>query len=378
MPQVIPFTEAWETAKTVVGDRRVDATTEKLYRRLCNLIYTKAIPQVLEWEILKKEGTPIAVNGDYRTGTLTMTSGSATVTLAGGTFPSAVVNGWKLKITSGADQDDVYEVLTRNSDTSLTLKRTFLGTTASLLTYTLYQDFLELPSDFDKFTTNPRLWYRSGGTVQYLTYKEDELFLGFQDASVGIPEYFRLHPNLTSNDLPQIQFNTGWDEDTLIYLEYIELLSELTEYTTDTVDVTNNSTTVSASPNTSTLWSTNVAANDYFRVDDQGDWFKVSSVTNNSTIVLASVYTGPTKTAKRYTISKNLTVIPEIWQNAVIYGTAALAAAHQDDEAGFARWQGMSGIPVGVLTSLARQENRVNYGNQRMRTVYQTTRGVRR
>jgi len=369
---IIPFTEAWERAKLIVGDRRVDSDTERLYKNLCNIIYTQAIPQVLEFDFLRKEvSTPILVNSSYSTGTVTVADASATVTGASTTFPTAAGVGWKLKISG---DDNIYEVLTRDSATQLTLKRTYKGTLTSGNSYILYQDLMSLASDFDRFTTNPRIWYRDSGTVQYIDFKEDGLFLEAQITNSNQPRFFRLSPSKDASDNYQIQFDGPFDADTLIYYEYIPALTELTEYVTGTVAVTNNSTTVTG---TGTVWSTNVVAGDYFRIDNDSRWFKISSVGSDTGIVLASVYKGSTVTGAAYTASQVFTKIPEVYQNAIIYGIAALAASHQDDEAGYSRWLKLSGIPEGVLGSLARAENRVNYGKQRMRTVYQST-GVRR
>lgn len=371
----IPFTQAWEDAKRLVGDRRSDEDTESLYKSMYNLIYAKAIPQVLEWDMLRADLTPILVNADYQTGTLTMTSGSAAVTLASGTFPSAMGAGWKLRVLSGSDADDVYDILTRDSGTTATLARAFQGTTASSLSYIVYQDLMSLPSNFDRFTVNPKIYTMQGGRPKMITFKEDGQFFDRQIGRVGTPSECRLSPDKDSSGNYQLQFNCGWDEDTLIYGEYIKLLDDLVEYTTGTVAVTNASTTVTG---TGTLFSTNVSAGQYFRVDSTREWYLISSVGSAAGIVLASSYKGATASGVSYTICDAPTSIPSVWQSAITYGIAALAASHQDDNVGYARWQRLSGIPESVLSNLARAENRLTYGNQRMRTIYQTQRGARR
>ena len=173
----IPFTQGWEDAKKMVGDRRTDSDTELLYKRLYNLVYSKGIPQILEWDMLRAEWTPLIVRADYSTGTVTATDASAVITLASGTFPSTVAAGYKFRLKSGADTDDIYEVLTRDSGTQITLTRNFQGTTASSLQYIVYQDLVSLPSDFDRFTANPKIFIREGGRVRFITFKEDGQFL---------------------------------------------------------------------------------------------------------------------------------------------------------------------------------------------------------
>ena len=375
---VTPFTKGYEDAKEFIGDRRVDAATEGIYRSLYNIVYTQAIPQVLEFDIIKKEvDPPILVNADFITGTVTATKDNATITFSS-SLPAAVAAGWKLKITSGADQDDLYEVATRASDTTVTLTRTFIGTTASSLNFVLYQDLMSMPSDFSRLTTNPRFWYRRNGSVQTLDFREDGIFLTKQVTIAGTPSECRIALSLDSSQNHRLQFNSGWNEDTLIYGEYSEQFDDLTEYVEGTVAVTNGSTTVTG---TDTLFSSNIAANDYFRLDDDKNkstvWYRVSSVTSNTVFVLASAYVGATVSGKAHTVSK-APDIPEIWQNGITYGTAALGALQLDDYEGFGHWQRLSGIPEGVLLSLMRHESKTRYGTQRMATVYQLRRNFRR
>lgn len=370
----IPFTQGWEDAKVIVGDRRSDATTEQLYKRLYNLVYSKAIPQALEWDMFRADFTPLILRADYQTGTLAVTNASTSVTLTGGTFPTTMNTQWKLRLLSGSDTDDIYEISSRDSGTTATLNRAFSGTTASGLSFIVYQDMVSLPSNFDRFTANPKIWTREGGRNRPITFKEDGQFLAMQAGEVGVPTECRIHPDRDSSGLYQLQFNKGWEEETLIYGEYIKVLDDLTEYVTGSVAVTNNSASVTG---TSTLWNTNVAVGDYFRVDDNGEWYKITAVGGDTGITLEAVYRGATASGKAYTIAKAPVDIPQAWQSAITYGIAALAAAHQDDEQGFRRWQAMSGIPAGALANLARAESRLTYGTQRMRTIYQKP-GVRR
>lgn len=73
---------------------------------------------------MKKRILP-ATNDDYVTGTLTFTSGSAVVTLTGGTLPTWIaVNGYV--ITEDGTQ---YEISTRDSDTQLTMVQLYDGDT---------------------------------------------------------------------------------------------------------------------------------------------------------------------------------------------------------------------------------------------------------
>lgn len=68
----------------------------------------------------------------YRTGTISLTNGSATVTGALTAFVNNAYRGDTLYILSGADAGSVYELdADASANTSLTLQSAFTGTTAS-------------------------------------------------------------------------------------------------------------------------------------------------------------------------------------------------------------------------------------------------------
>jgi len=76
----------------------------------------------------------------YTTGTLTATSGSTAVTLAGGTWPTTILPGWSIYIGSAAPAQGVagwYEVAAVPSGTALTLDRNYTGATGSGKAYML-------------------------------------------------------------------------------------------------------------------------------------------------------------------------------------------------------------------------------------------------
>lgn len=67
----------------------------------------------------------------YRVGTIAVTAGSATVTGSGTAWVSGVRKGWVLQLLSaGGDLTD-YEIASVNSNTSITLERTYTGTTGT-------------------------------------------------------------------------------------------------------------------------------------------------------------------------------------------------------------------------------------------------------
>lgn len=75
--------------------------------------------------------------GWYRTGTVTVTNGSAAVTGVGGIWLSQAAAGDLFTI----DGTKFYEILTVNSDTSITLQTTYTGTTQSGIAYAIVRNF---------------------------------------------------------------------------------------------------------------------------------------------------------------------------------------------------------------------------------------------
>ena len=88
-------------------------------------------------------------------GTVTLTYGSAVVTLAGATWPATLPYA-EIMLPDGL----WYEVLTRDSTTQITLTTTWQGTTASAQTYTLATMQYPLPADCRKIdqVVRSRFW----------------------------------------------------------------------------------------------------------------------------------------------------------------------------------------------------------------------------
>jgi len=72
-------------------------------------------------------------------------------------------------------------------------------------------------------------------------------------------------------------------------------------YTTGTISVTNGSSTVTGS-GTSWATSTNAEAGEYIKLPD-GKWYKISSISSNTSLVVEVSYQGSTSSGQSYTIS---------------------------------------------------------------------------
>jgi hypothetical protein len=96
------------------------------------------------WNFYKTYGD-LTLREPYETGTLTLTITDATVTLAGGTWPTWAASG-KLRIGS-----KVYRVASRTSNSDIELATAWSEDTESGTAFTLFQDEYTLASDLLKF-----------------------------------------------------------------------------------------------------------------------------------------------------------------------------------------------------------------------------------
>lgn len=128
----------WAYALRMYGDHQgAKADTEKME------IVNDALSWLTnedDWPYMHRFGV-IDFNAAYTTGTIAITSGTATVTLTGGTWPTWAASG-DIYLNGQS-----YRVSTRTSATVLTLAETFNGDDVSGSSYTLAQHRYALPSD---------------------------------------------------------------------------------------------------------------------------------------------------------------------------------------------------------------------------------------
>lgn len=96
------------------------------------------------WPHLLRRGY-LDLNGAYSTGTITLTSGSATVTLATGTWPSWAASG-RLFFAG-----QIIDIATRTSDTEVVIASAWAKATLTGQSYVLFQNEYDLPDDLWRF-----------------------------------------------------------------------------------------------------------------------------------------------------------------------------------------------------------------------------------
>lgn len=156
---------------------------------------------------------------EYIVGTATFTKGSIVVTFTGGTvLPADVVTASK-KIAKDGDKTG-YEIVVRNSNTSLDMKFAWMEETATDVTYKIVQDIYSLQSDVESLKiveqhfSNLNMLLVRNLPVQFKIEKRPQLAMLTKDKKIQIYpapdrvlhivyEYFRLF-SLRASDLTLI------------------------------------------------------------------------------------------------------------------------------------------------------------------------------
>lgn len=123
-----------------------DSTNQTNVKRWINYVQQDLCAR-WPWPFLEGRESIVTVS-DYTTGTVSISSGSTTLTGNGTTFSSSVDTTYFIQLSSA---NDWYQVSSRGGNTSLTLATAYAQTTnATALTYTLRKFFYSLSSSADE------------------------------------------------------------------------------------------------------------------------------------------------------------------------------------------------------------------------------------
>lgn len=130
------------------------------------------VSQEQEWPFLLTDRGTFSLDAAYSTGTLTLTTGSTTCTLATGTWPTWAASG-KLKISG-----KTYFIASRTSGSVIVLATAWKETTTSTATFVIFRDEYALASDLMKFGSihQGESWYWGSDPVgfdQFLQMQND-------------------------------------------------------------------------------------------------------------------------------------------------------------------------------------------------------------
>lgn len=327
---IIPFTELFERLMTL---SKIDSfNNEDFAKGLVNDAYTRSLPSLNDWNPLIK-GSFLTMTAYYSTGTVSCTAGTTALTGAGTTWTSNMTtdNGWKIKF-SGFDNVYYFDYV---SATSATINPALEGAVNMAgQTYRLFRDEYALPSDFDRLLKNGSLYVQQGGRTYNVIGElpRDQFREQFiPDPSDPIFRTILTGINIAGNRL--LRVNPPPLTAKVYPFEYIPKLAPMYEYTVGTVSVTTGSAVVTGS---GTLFSSNVVAGQYFRIDtigrgDSSKWYQILSVDSQTQITLTSVYTDSNEIGVEYTICSAPVGLPAEFHEFILYEAVSVSVASSAD-----------------------------------------------
>lgn len=327
---IIPFTEIFERLMTLA---KIDSFNNEDYAKgLVNDVYTRVLPGINDWNPITKDGF-LSTTASYLTGTVACAAGGTAVTGNGTTWTSDMTyaNGWRIKF---AGLNNVYE-FTRTGNGTATINPALEGSTNLTASgYNLFKDEYALPSDFDRFLRNGSFYVMQGGRL-YNTieeYPRDKFREEFFPEPLD-PVFRLILTRTDANGNRMVRLNPPPKTARVYPIDYIPKIPPMREYTTGTVSVVNGDATVTGS---GTLFTTNVVAGQYFRIDTvgQGDsskWYQVASVTSNTALELTSAYEDANETGVEYTICSAPTAFPPEFHEFILWEAVSVAVASASD-----------------------------------------------
>jgi hypothetical protein len=347
------FTQIVEDVMLEMRESSTDTTVKKKYKRRVNDIYVREIPSKFEWDWLRSLGT-LSLQAAYKTGTVTVVNGSASITGSGTTWTSAM-SEMKFSVPS---TNEVY-TFTRTGNTTGTISPVYQGASGSDLGYVIFQDTYALASDYSRATNVPGFYYDySTGRPTLDWYDDTKWYKYYTTQTSQFPKAWRECPTRSSMGLYQVQIQPPVDTARIVSYEYIKALPEMSDFSTGTASTTAASKTVT----TLADYSASISAGQYFRVNSDGTWCKISTV-SGTTITLTDNYP-TTNTTVAYTVSDAPSSMPYQFQVALFHGACWLTAMEQGDKATIA---GYSQVYLRSLDLDMARRNRKRYGRQYMK-----------
>lgn len=322
----LPFTEIVERA---IELGRVREEVRGKVRGIVNDIYVRDIPQKEDWSFLVGRST-ITLDAEYNTGSVSATTGGTTATFSSSVTMESGFTGRRLKVSGN---DYVYDVTFQHT-TAMTITPPFSGTAnATSQSYSLFRTSYPLASDFDRFPKNGGLHQFLSGSKKVIPEKGYDYYTSnFSSTPTDNPDFCIMFGTDTANNRLLEIVPPGKNAISLEY-DYIKKLNPLRETTAGLIGSVGASGT-SVVGDANTLF-TEARTGDYFRINAFGqgansEWYRIISITNRSTLTLATAFGLTGATSAGYTIT-SAPQIPSSIQPALLYGTIAQVNADQDD-----------------------------------------------
>ena len=307
-----------QIVEDIASDMREKSNTQSstagsrpIIKRRVNRVYQQEIPSRFEFDFLNLIGTVTTV-ASYTTGTVAATVGSTSITGTSTVWTSAMTG--RVIRFSGADGLYTFTFLTA---TTATISPAFAHSAAlTAASYTIFQDTYELEEGFAQMSVEPGFYYEIGTGKQQIGYAGGDKWRRRSTSDPSdLAAWWREARPLSANGFRQVQLSPPPNAVRLIHYEYEAAPAELREYrsATATIDAT-TLTIVTLSVDLSSLLS----VGQMFRLDSDGTWVRISSITGNQ-LTLAESYPA-SGSAKACTISDVPKLLPPQAQKALYHG----------------------------------------------------------
>ena len=322
----LPFVEIVERVANLA---RIDSENDKpKVRGVIENLYLREIPRKYDWTFLLSS-TSLFLNGQYNTGTVSATTGGTTLNFSGATL-AASMNKRKIKISGN---DYVYEFTFTNTSTGTVEPAIYGDSNPSGASYTIFDPDYSLPSDFDRFPKGGGLIYSSGGSKTQIPEEAIQEYYTNYAYSPSIPEACHITGYDTAGNL-KIEVRPAPSKDLSVGLDYIKQLRPLKITTSGVIDtIASGGTTVTGSAGTTKF--TEATTGDYLRIDALGvgpdsKWYRIATITHNSSLTLSSAFALTGVNSCNYTIC-SMPEYPEKMHDALIWGALRTLTGDQND-----------------------------------------------
>lgn len=160
----------------------------------------------------------------YETGTIAVTSGSATITGTGTNWSALTIPHWKVII-----KDEIYAISSVNSPTSITLESEYAQDTASGLSYKIVKSIYQLPADCEHAQS---IVVDRVGEMVPMGVQEFRRKTQYDPVQVGSPRFFTEVGRRSEDGLRYIEVYPSPDQKYQAHMDYGVNIMKLTDSAT--------------------------------------------------------------------------------------------------------------------------------------------------
>lgn len=322
----LPGTEIVERATQIARLEQDDSRV----RGAVNDVYVRELPRKEDWSFLVVSSA-LACAAEYKAGNAAVVNTQGTVfTLSSDTAIDGTFTGRHIKF---ANNSNVYLVTSAAGTTGGTFTPPLSGTSNIRNgAYTIFQDTYALPEDFDRFPKNGGLLRYEGGRIIPIPETPLQEYYSEYLPSPSKPEKCRL-VNAGTDNIQHVELRPPPSAPDVLGYEYLRKLLPLRETTGGVANIAAGGTAVTGSAGGSLF--TEAGSGWYFRIDafgtgEDSEWFRVASVSHNSSLTLATVFGLSGAVSAGYTLS-SAPQMPSKLHAAILYGAVVNLMADQND-----------------------------------------------